>query len=207
MTAASRAAHDRTAAEYDDAAASAGWFPEALFGLCFDRVRPGERVLALGIGTGLCAAPFAARGLTVWGVDESAGMLAVCREQGIAERLVEHDLAVRPWPFDDGAVTHVLASGVAHFLRDLGGFVAESRRVMSDDGVLAITTRLPSASPHDAPDVEETVAEGVPIYGHSPRHLAAVLGVNGLVAVKQLDVLLGEDGARDTYRLTVAASG
>lgn len=203
MTSASRAAHDRTAAEYDAAASSAGWFPEALFGLCFERLRPGQRVLAVGIGTGQCAAPFAAHGLSVWGVDESAGMLAVCRAKGIAERLVEHDLVVRPWPFGDAAVTHVLASGVTHFLEDLGSFVAECRRVMSDDGVLAVTTRLPHAH-DDAPDVEEAVVDGVPVFAHSPRHLAAVLGDTGLVAVKQLDVLLGADGARDTYRLTVA---
>ena len=205
MTSESRAAHDHTATEYDDAASSAGWFPEAMFGLCFDRLRPGQRVLAVGIGTGVCAAPFAAHGLSVWGVDESPGMLAVCRAKGIAERLVEHDLAVRPWPFDDGAATHVLASGVTHFLRDLGAFVAECSRVMSDDGVLAVTTRLPRSIPlDDAPDVEETIVGDVPIFAHSPRHLTAVLGDAGLVAVKQLDVLLGADDDRETYRITVA---
>lgn len=204
MTSESRAAHDRSAAEYDDAASSAGWFPEAMFGLCFDRLRPGQRVLAVGIGTGVCAAPFAVHGLSVWGVDESAGMLAVCRTKGIAERLVEHDLALRPWPFDDGAVTHVLASGVTHFLEDLGSFVAECSRVMSD-GVLAVTTRLPRCAPgEEAPDVEGTVVGDVPVFAHSSRHLTAVLADAGLAAAKQLDVLLGADGDRDTYRVTVA---
>ncbi len=202
----SRAAHDRTAAEYDDAAASAGWFPEAIFGLCFDRLRPGQRVLSVGIGTGACAAPFAAHGLSVWGVDESPGMLAVCRAKGVAERMVEHDLAVRPWPFDDGAVTHVLAAGVTHFLRDLGAFIGECGRVMSD-GVLAVTTRLPRPVLDDAPDVEKSVVGGVPIYSHSPRQLAVALAAAGLVAVKQLDVLLGADGDRDAYRITVAVRG
>lgn len=56
MTSQSRGAHDRTAAWYDDAAREAGWFPQALFGLCFDRMRPGQRLLSVGIGTGLCAA-------------------------------------------------------------------------------------------------------------------------------------------------------
>ena len=203
MTSQSRAAHDATAEAYDAAASEAGWFPEALFGLCVDRLRPGQRVLALGIGTGLCAAPFAAHGLTVWGVDESPGMLAVCRGRGVAELLVEHDLAVRPWPFADAAVTHVVAAGVTHFLPDLRAFLAECARVMSD-GVLAVTTRLPPAVGDDVPDVGETLLDGVPVYAHSPRHLAEALSDAGLVAAKQLDVLLGADGARDVYRLTVA---
>lgn len=206
MTFQSRAAHDRTAAAYDTAADAAGWFPEALFGLCFDRLQPGQRVLSVGIGTGRCAAPFAAHGLTVWGVDEAPGMLEVCRVRGLAERLVEHDLAVRPWPFDDRSVTHVLASGVVHFLPDLRAFVSECSRLMRDDGVLAITTRLPSADDvRVGPDVEETVVDGVPIYAHAPRHLTEVLGDNGLLAVKHLDVLVGGDGAGEAYRLTVAA--
>jgi hypothetical protein len=74
-------------------------------------------------------------------------------------------------------------------------------------GVLAVTTRLPHPSPDDAPDVEETVVGGVPIYAHSPRHLRVVLADAGLVAVKQLDNLLGADGDRDIYRITVAARG
>lgn len=204
MTTQSRAAHDSSAAGYDEAARAAGWFPEAVFGLCFDRLRPGQRVLALGIGTGLCAAPFAAYGLRVWGLDESAGMLAVCRAQGVAERLVEHDLEVRPWPFEAQAVTHVLASGVVHFLRDLDPFVAECRRVMSDEGVLALTTRLPSTDDVDV-DVEERVVGGVPVFGHSTRRLEAALAGSGLVADKRLDVVLGEGDVRDTYRLTVAS--
>ena len=205
MTSESRAAHDRSATEYDDAASAAGWFPEAMFGLCFDRLSPGQRVLDVGIGTGVCAAPFAAHGLSVWGVDESPGMLAICRAKEIAERLVEHDLAVRPWPFDDGAVTHVVASGVAHFLADLGAFVAECSRVMSD-GVLAVTTRLPRSAPVGDAESEEVV-DGVPIFAHSPRHLTTALGDAGLVAAKQLDVLLGDDDHRDTYRITVAVRG
>ncbi len=205
MTAQSRAAHDGTAEAYDAAASAAGWYPEALVGLILDRLRPGQRVLAVGIGTGLCAVPLAARGLRVWGVDESPGMLAVCRAKGVAERLVEHDLARRPWPFDDGAVVHVVAAGVAHLVPDLGDLVAECARVMSPDGCLALTTRLPSAAAGgDAPDVEEVLVGDVLVRAHAPRLLAAALADAGLVATKRMDVLLGPDGAQDAYRMTVA---
>ena len=52
-------AHDESAAEYDRLARDYHWFPEVLFGLCFEYTQPGECLLAIGIGTGLCAAPFA----------------------------------------------------------------------------------------------------------------------------------------------------
>jgi SAM-dependent methyltransferase len=48
-------------------------------------------VVELGVGTGRIAVPIAAEGIPVIGVDSSAGMLAVCREQaalaGVADRL------------------------------------------------------------------------------------------------------------------------
>ncbi len=48
-------------------------------------------VVELGVGTGRIAVPIAAEGISVIGVDSSAGMLAVCREQaalaGVADRL------------------------------------------------------------------------------------------------------------------------
>jgi len=49
----SHQAHDESAADYDRLARKYRWFgPEALFGLCFEYVQPGERLLAIGIGTG-----------------------------------------------------------------------------------------------------------------------------------------------------------
>lgn len=53
--------------------------------------RSAPPVVELGVGTGRIAVPIAAEGIPVIGVDSSAGMLAVCREQavlaGVADRL------------------------------------------------------------------------------------------------------------------------
>jgi SAM-dependent methyltransferase len=53
------------------------------------RVRP--PIVELGVGTGRIAIPIAAEGLSVIGVDSSAGMLEVCRQRaevaGVADRL------------------------------------------------------------------------------------------------------------------------
>jgi len=65
--------HDEHASEYDRKAHETGWFGhEVLFGLCFEYVNPHERLLDIGIGTGLASLPFARSGLEVFGIDSLA---------------------------------------------------------------------------------------------------------------------------------------
>jgi SAM-dependent methyltransferase len=52
------------------------------------RVSPGP-VVELGVGTGRIAVPIAAEGISVIGVDSSAGMLEVCRESAEAAGVAE----------------------------------------------------------------------------------------------------------------------
>jgi len=60
-------------------------------------VRPGMRILDLGIGTGNLAQRFVQQGCEVWGVDFSAEMLAKTRLKLPQVRLVQADLLV-DWP-------------------------------------------------------------------------------------------------------------
>ena len=72
--------HDAYAADYDaQVSAYDCYLAEALFGLCYDFVQPGQSLLDLGIGSGLSAAPFARAGLRVAGMDFAPGMLDLCR--------------------------------------------------------------------------------------------------------------------------------
>ena len=68
--------HDAYAADYDaQVSAYDCYLAEALFGLCYDFVQPGQSLLDLGIGSGLSAAPFARAGLRVAGMDFAPAML------------------------------------------------------------------------------------------------------------------------------------
>ena len=51
--------HDEHASEYDREARETGGSAEVLFDLCFEYVSPHERLLDIGIGTGLGSMPFA----------------------------------------------------------------------------------------------------------------------------------------------------
>ena len=70
---------DEFVAEYDESARKYGWYtPEVLFGLMHEHLTAGDRLLDLGIGTGLSAVPFAKAGLVVCGLDGSRKMLNRC---------------------------------------------------------------------------------------------------------------------------------
>jgi ubiquinone/menaquinone biosynthesis C-methylase UbiE len=102
----------------------------------------GRRVLDVGCGTGRLAAALAGEAQSkVWGIDGSAEMVAVAREtlpagvgvrQGSAEAL----------PFRDGWFDRVTMSLVLHLL-DRPRALAEARRVVGDDGRIAISTFHP----------------------------------------------------------------
>ena len=102
----------------------------------------GRRVLDVGCGTGrLLAALVSEAHAKAWGIDESAEMVAVAREtlpagvgvrRGEAERL----------PFRDGWFDRVTMSLVLHLV-DRPQALAEARRVVPDDGRIAISTFHP----------------------------------------------------------------
>jgi SAM-dependent methyltransferase len=80
--------YDRIAALYDP------WSRSVTEDIAFyvaEARKAGGPIVELGVGTGRIAVPTAAAGVHVIGVDDSAGMLAVCRAQaeraGVADRL------------------------------------------------------------------------------------------------------------------------
>ena len=77
-------------------------------------LRPGERLLDIGIGTGAFAARVARRETEVWGVDLSPAMLAGCHAANPHYHLREgHFLAL---PVPDGAFQGVVSSFAFHHL-------------------------------------------------------------------------------------------
>ena len=132
--------HDQIASEYDRLVQDYGSHAaEILFGLCFEYTQPGERLLDLGIGTGLSSQNFAKAGLEVYGLDGSAAMLAACEAKGFARELKEWDLQQVPWPYEDSRFNHVLACGLFHFFSDLEPSFAEAARLLEPAGVFAFT--------------------------------------------------------------------
>ncbi|HXF81716.1 MAG TPA: ubiquinone/menaquinone biosynthesis methyltransferase, partial [bacterium] len=109
-------------------------------------VRPGQRVLDAGTGTGDLARLAAARGAQVIGADLTPAMLAIARRRGPASaRWVIADVAALP--FRSAAFDVVLTGFTLRHTTSLDGTLRELHRVLAPGGRLVILEfgRPPSA--------------------------------------------------------------
>ncbi|WP_439681202.1 class I SAM-dependent methyltransferase [Embleya sp. MST-111070] len=137
-----RSVYLRVAEEYDERIPGNGpsddLFTQAERDFLLGKIRPGERVLDMGCGTGRFTVPMAERGARLSGLDISRSMLDVAErklsERGLAADLREGDMAAIPFPdasFD--TVTSMLA--LMHIpIADRPAVFAEVRRVLRPGG-------------------------------------------------------------------------
>jgi predicted TPR repeat methyltransferase len=177
--------HDREAADYDQQVRAYEYHaPEAIFGMCYEYIVPGQNLLDIGIGTGLSSIWFAKAGLDIYGIDGSAEMLKVCKEKGFASELKQHDILNVPLPYSDNSFNHVLSCGLLHFFNDLGNIFAEIFRIIDGKGVFAFTVAVPP--PESAEDYFEIDTPwGVSIYAHADAYITRLLNENGYQTVKR----------------------
>lgn len=192
MDASSR--HDAYAAEYDQQMqAYACYLPEVLFGLCFDALQPGQRLLEAGIGSGLAGGLFARAGLEVHGFDFSPAMLEICRTKGFAADLKLHDMQQIPWPYADGVFDHLVCCGVFHFIPEFESIFLEVRRLLCDGGWFAFTSKAPQAKLVKEQKYYQHAVEGLDIFEHSLDYIEAVYAQAGFARQKVLRCLVGPD--------------
>ncbi|MEA3281015.1 MAG: class I SAM-dependent methyltransferase [Euryarchaeota archaeon] len=190
--------HDEHASEYDREARETGWFgPEALFGLCFEYVCPHERLLDIGIGTGLGSMPFARAGPEVFGIDGSVEMLEICRSKDFAEDLREFDLRGMPLPYSDGFFDDVICCGVFHLIGDLKPIFKEVFRVIKPGGIFAFDILAETPGKGDAvvnqgpQDYSEIISDwSVPVFMHSGRYIEELLQGSGFPELKEFKFLV-----------------
>jgi predicted TPR repeat methyltransferase len=186
--------------DYDQMAHAHYWHPEALFGLVYEYLRPGDRLLDAGIGTGLASQTFAKAGVQVFGFDADQAMLAICRAKEFAVDLRQHDLLDTPWPYAAQRFDHILACGVLHFLAEPAPVFGEVSRLLRPGGTFTFTSKAPAASLEGAPAhgqaAEETI-QGERLYLHARASLDRLMAASGLALLKELRLVVKTGRASD----------
>lgn len=102
---------------------------------------PKDRVLDLGIGTGLCSHKLSQKGVEVSGIDISSEMLATCRMKRFTKTLEKIDLRHQEIPFCSRSFDGAVASSLIYFLPELDHFFTEVRRVLNCEAKLAFNVQ------------------------------------------------------------------
>ena len=160
---------------------------DVLFGMSFDFVKTDEKLLDIGIGTGLASIPFAMIGLKVYGLDASQEMLNVCKSKSFAQELKLVDMTGDLIPYKDNYFDHVVCCGAMHFMDDLSNLFAEIKRVMKRGGIFAFTI-----SPQETKSlyIKEDTAWDVPIFKHSSHYIWDLLDENSFALQKEQRLLM-----------------
>lgn len=193
-------AHEETAGQYDREAAATGWHgPAVAFGLAFPFTNPGDCILDIGIGTGLGSELFFKAGLRVYGMDTSDTFLAICRKKGLATLLVHHDLTSVPYPFRDGAVHHVVSTGVFQFFENLDRVFDEVRRILKDGGIFVFITG--DRNPDEPAEIIVGPAhtgtnESVTMYRHTSDQISSWLEQNSFRLLDTMEFTVWMDQER-----------
>ena len=112
--------------------------------------RPGQRILEVGVGTGL-SLPHFRRDARVTGIDVSAEMLAKARRRVERLKLSQVEslqvMDAEQMSFADDAFDAVLALYVASVVPDPARFAAEMRRVCKPGGAIVVVNHFTSDNP------------------------------------------------------------
>ncbi len=121
---------------------------KAAVGIANDR--PGQRILEVGVGTGL-SLPYFRRDSQVTGIDVSAEMLEKARSRtarlGLAHVAGLHEMDAENLDFADNSFDAVLALYVASVVPNPARFAAEMRRVCLPGGAIIVVNHFASENP------------------------------------------------------------
>lgn len=188
---------DSFAKDYDSVVPKNGWYsPDVLFGSLFEFLKIGEKILDLGIGTGLSSVKFKKAGQLVYGIEGSSEMAKICKSKNIAIEIKTHDLTVFPYPYENNTFNHIISCGVLHLLCDLDQLFDESARLICDKGIFGFTIeefkldeQVENGNPINGNNILEIInpESGVKSYRHRDWYICNILHKYNFSIVKKFE--------------------
>ena len=141
-----------------------------------------ERVLEVGVGTGIVAAAFGRRGRPIVGIDIAAEMLARAHER-LGPRVARADAHALPVP--TGIVDGAYLVWVLHLVADPAAVIAECARVLRRGTRLVVIAGHPRTD--DAGDMTEYTVALDKMRRHRPDNADAVVEWAEAAGLERLD--------------------
>jgi predicted TPR repeat methyltransferase len=174
--------------KYDDLVRRQNWYgAELLLGMIFDYLKAKDKILDIGIGTGLSATGFHTLGLEVYGLDYSNEMLEICGQKDIAVDLKQFDLNNTPLPYPSNCFNHVSANAVLYFIDKLDDLFKEISRIIKEKGIWAFIIEE-NIDPSKPAVIEKPRGKnGLITYKHSQYYILDLMKKNGFTLLKKIE--------------------
>ena len=173
--------------DYDDISKKYKWHaPEIVFGLLYDYVQIGTKLLDIGIGTGICSQRFYKEGVEIFGLDNSKELLSICKSKNISENLVFCDLLNDEIPFPNHSFDYMICCGVLLFFSDLSLIFRKINEKLKKGGFFIFTI----LENHINDDLisEENVNETI-VYRHSTKYIDKLMQEMNLIEMTNIEFL------------------
>jgi predicted TPR repeat methyltransferase len=180
--------NNKFAIKYDHFVKKQNWYgAEITLGMIFDYLKTKDKILDIGIGTGLSATGFHTLGLEVYGLDYSNEMLAVCRQKGVAVNLKQFDLNNTPLPYPSNFFNHIVANGILYFIDKLDNLFVEISRIIKEKGIWAFIIEE-NADPSESAIIEKPRGKnGLITYKHNQCYILELMKKNGFGLLKKIE--------------------
>ena len=174
--------------KYDDAIKIQKWYgAEVVFGMVYEYLNINDKILDIGIGTGLSATAFHKLGIEIYGLDYSEEMLEVCKQKNVAVDLQQFDLNNTPLPYQTNYFNHVSANAVLYFIPKLDSLFSEVSRILRKSGIWAFIIEE-NNDQQNAKFIEKPRGKnGLVNYQHSSKYLLSLMKGNDFVLLKKLE--------------------
>jgi len=174
--------------KYDDAIKKQKWYgSEILFGMLYEFLKTNDKILDIGIGTGLSATAFHKAGLEIYGLDYSEEMLEACKQKNIAADLRQFDLNNTPLPYQTNYFDHVIANAVLYFIPKLDALFSETSRILKKAGIWAFIIEENTNQQESKFIKKPRGKNGLVNYQHSSKYLFDLMKDNGFSLLKKIE--------------------